>query len=311
MKLLFTAFAFLSGLIGLSAQQLPLFTQYREYAGILNPASIPHDYLWYECNLSFALSHRKQWINNVDGPSTQVLRGDYLWLRDNVHPIMGGYLLNDQAGRALTTGAYTRMGMLFSDSPLEYGFSAALSVGAARYGLNLIGGQVRDPSDPMLAEAHSKIFPDVGLGIFGYTTLGNKLLYGGLSVPQVLGFNLNFRGRDSKENITFRRVQHFYANGGIKISLQDDYSFIECSTWVRYISGLPPSFDANFRYQISEFFFLGAGMSSTKVAHLDTGVLFGEERKIRISIGADLPFTPTSAYFGSAIEATCVLSLQR
>ncbi|MFT5165953.1 MAG: hypothetical protein ACI8P3_001184, partial [Saprospiraceae bacterium] len=42
------------------AQQLPLFTQYREQAGIINPAAVHSDYFIYEHNVAFGGSYRKQ-----------------------------------------------------------------------------------------------------------------------------------------------------------------------------------------------------------------------------------------------------------
>jgi len=72
------------GLIGMLplasvAQQLPLFTQYRENIGIINPAAFNQDFLIYENNLSFGASYRRQWVGLESGPQTQTIRGEYLF----------------------------------------------------------------------------------------------------------------------------------------------------------------------------------------------------------------------------------------
>lgn len=294
-----------------SAQQLPLFTQYREYAGILNPAAIPTDYLWYEHNLSFGASYRRQWINDQDAPNTQVLRGDYLWLRDNVNPLFGGYIMNDRAARLGTLGGYGRVAMLFSDSPLEYGFSVGLSAGLSSYRLDLRNARVQHDDDTELYNANiqRKPAPDVGMGIFGYKIFNYNMLYGGISVPQILGYNVLYKKDDV--NLSVRRVQHFYGTAGYRFSLHDEASYLDFSTWVKYVIGSKPHFDVNIRYQMSDHFFIGTGLSSSYTAHIETGVFFDEDKKMRIGFGADVPFTKTSAYYGSSLEFNIVYAIER
>lgn len=311
MKTYLPAIFCLLGYLPAFAQQLPLFTQYREYSGILNPAAVPNDYLWYEKNLSFGASYRRQWLNDSDGPATQVIRADYLWLRDNVHPIFGGYLMNDKAARMGLTGAYGRMGVLFSDSPLERGISAGLSAGVVRYALDLKNARIQDASDPALYDVNSKIFPDVSAGVYAYTTFDNgHLLYGGVSIPQVFGLDLRFRD-DNDNSLSLRRSQHFYATTGYKISLRDEFSFLEFSTWVKYVPALSPHFDFNVRYQMSEILYIGTGMSSSGNFHLEAGLLMGENNLFRLGMGADMPFTRTSTYYGAALEFNCAYALER
>lgn len=313
MKTFCTALLGFFVLVSLKAQQLPLFTQYREYAGVLNPAAIPGDYLWYEHNLSLGGSYRRQWINDQDGPSTQVLRGDYLWLRDNVHPLFGGYLMNDKAGRVGTIGAYGRAAMLFSDSPLEYGLSVGLSAGVANYRLNLQNARVRDAADPELVNAaiQRRTAPDVGIGIFGYTNFGgNNMLYGGLSVPQILGFKLKYESTSGNE-LLFRRTQHFYGTIGYRMTLHDDVSFLDFSGWVKYVIPTKPHFDVNVRYQMGDNLFIGTGLSSSYTAHLEVGFFFDEDKKVRLGIAADLPFTRTNTYYGNSLEFNCAYAIEK
>jgi len=292
------------------SQQLPLFTQYREYSGILNPAALPNDYLWYEKTLSFGASYRKQWVTADDGPTTQMLRADYISLRRAVKPVLSGYLLNDKAGRMGMTGLYLRAAMLFSDDPLEYGLSAGLSAGIIRYSLDLSNARVQDPSALAIYDKRSTFFPDAGLGVYGYTTLGNNhLLYGGLSMPQALSLDTRFRNEDN--TLSLRRVRHFYGTIGYKIPQGDESSFLEGSAWIRYIGPLPPSVDFNFRWQFENNMFIGTGFSTNGNAHLEAGFNFGEKEIFRIGMGADLPFTALSSYYGTSLEANVSYALDR
>jgi type IX secretion system PorP/SprF family membrane protein len=313
MKHLFTLFFLLALSRFAHTQQLPLFTQYRDYAGIINPASVPFDYLWNEKTLSFGASYRKQWVTDQDGPSTQVLRADYVNERSNVIPIFGGYLMNDKAARVGFLGAYGRIGMLFSDKPSERGISVGLNAGLVRYALDLSNARVRNTNDPNLFNEKSKLFPDVGIGTFMYTTLGNEnLLYGGLSVPQVIGLNLKYK-TEAGGDVDIRRKQHFYATAGYKMALRDEYSFLDFSLWAKFIAPVAPHFDFNLRYQMNDMFYMGTGLGTSGFAHLEGGFMLGadEERMFRIGFAADFPFSPTAAYYGNSYECNVAYSIDR
>ncbi|MEO0044715.1 MAG: hypothetical protein RL329_4164, partial [Bacteroidota bacterium] len=44
-------------------QQIPLFTQYRALAGVINPAAISSDFFTKQHNVSFGVSYRRQWVD--------------------------------------------------------------------------------------------------------------------------------------------------------------------------------------------------------------------------------------------------------
>ncbi|MEY4134068.1 MAG: hypothetical protein RL386_418, partial [Bacteroidota bacterium] len=83
----------------LFAQQLSLFTQYRENLSLINPAAIETDYLAFGNNVSFGASYRAQWIGLPGNPRTQTIRGTFLADRmSGVALMAGGQLINDQTG---------------------------------------------------------------------------------------------------------------------------------------------------------------------------------------------------------------------
>jgi type IX secretion system PorP/SprF family membrane protein len=311
-----TRYAFLFFLLfsqTLLAQQLPLFTQYREYAGLINPASVPSDYIWYDHTMSFGASYRKQWVTNTDGPTTQVLRGDYVWERGKrgAFPIFGGYLMNDKAGRMGMTGAYARAAVLFTDEVKERGFSVGLNFGAVRYGLDLSDARVRDLDDIAIYDVLNKIFPDAGIGAYAYTTFDNQhQLFGGVSIPQVMGLDVKFRNED--RSLSVRRERHYFANIGYRIPLEEDLTFLEFSSWARMIPPLGPQFDFNFRAQLEQTFFFGGGLSTNGNAHLDLGLNLGEDRLFRLGVGADFPFSDKfsiATYYGNSFEVNVAYAM--
>ena len=143
-KLLLAIFSSL--LTDLCAQQLPIFTQYREYHALINPATINSDYFLNQYDLSFGISARTQWTNLARGPQTQVIRGEYIWDNGNTFsPIVGGYLMNDQTGPTGIRSATARLGIITSDDIRHRGFSAGLNIGAAQFRFNASELYLRQP----------------------------------------------------------------------------------------------------------------------------------------------------------------------
>ena len=154
------------------SQQLSLFTQYRENQTIINPAAVGSNFLSYEQNLSFGISYRVQWQGFEGSPKTSLLRGEYLF--DNggsVSLITGGYIISDQTGPTGFTGAYGRIGGVLSDDPYYSGLSVGLSFGAVQYRVNSSEIRLRQGGDILDGKDVNQIYPDVGVGVFAYTTL--------------------------------------------------------------------------------------------------------------------------------------------
>ena len=290
------------------SQQLPLFTQYLEYAGIVNPASVPTDFLWFDKKLSFGGSYRRQWINDEDGPATIVARGDYVWENRNrtTTPILGGYFMHDKVGRVGTTGFYLRAAGLISDEPDRYGISVGLAAGGVYYALDLNDARLHDPDDILALENYNQFFPDVGLGVHGYTTIyDNHVIYAGLSMPQAFGLDVRFR--NEKGDLSVQRVRHLYGTVGYHIDTGDspNETFYEFYSWLRYVKPVGISYDVNFRWKCTENFFFGAGAGNSGNIHSEFGLwLEGEnDYGYRIGFGADLPiFSEVSSYYGTSIE---------
>ena len=307
----------LGAITQVSSQQLSLFSQYRENQTIINPAAVGSNFLAYEQNLSFGVSHRTQWQGFEGAPKTSVLRGEYLYENGAaVSLLSGGYVIRDQTGPTGFTGVYGRIGGLLSDDPYFNGISVGLSLGAVQYRVDGSEIRLRQGGDILDGRDVNQIYPDVGVGIFGYTLLEGGLfdedyIYGGISIPQVLGLDLAFKN-DKGEFVT-QRVQHYYAMLGLYKFFKDE-GFLEPSVWVKYAPNVPVNVDVNLRYQLAQNFWLGIGGSTSQTMHIEGGFLLGEnlgfDNTLKIGYGYDYSFSSYGPYTGGAHEINVTYSFE-
>lgn len=301
----------------LAAQQLSLFTQYRENATLINPAAIESDFFAYGQNLSFGLTSRIQWAGFTNAPRTQTIRGSYL-NKDlsGVTLLLGGHLINDQTGPTGFTGLYGRLGGVVSADPEFSGLSFALSAGVVQYRVKASEIRLHDDGDVIGSQNQSQLFPDVGLGIYYYQMLSGNwdgdYFYAGVSVPQVIGLDLTFQ--DENGEYYTKRIQHFYGMLGLYKFFDND-SFLEPSVWLKYAPNAPINADINLRYQLPSSIWIGTGVSTGKNFHLETGFALGEnvgfDNTLRLGYGFDYSFSSFGPSTGSTHEINLTLSIDR
>lgn len=308
-------FIFLTTTFLVQAQQLPLFTQYRENSSIINPAAVESDFLAFGQNLTFGASYRAQWTGISGAPRTQTLRGSYLnvdW--SGVTLMAGGHLMNDQTGPTGFTGLYGRISGVLTDDAEYGGFSIGLSAGFVQYRVKASEIRLREEGDILGNVDQTQFYPDVGVGLFFYRMLDGgafdgDYFYAGLSVPQVMGLDLAFQ--DENGDFLLKRVQHFYGQLGLYKFFEND-SFLEPSLWVRYAPNVPFNADINLRYQLPTSLWVGAGMSLAGTVHLEAGVLLGEnigwDNSFRIGYGFDHTFSTFGPMAGSTHEINVAFS---
>ena len=299
--------------LSLQAQQLSLFTQYRENAGVINPAAVESDFLAFGQNLNFGASYRAQWVGLDNAPTTQTVRFSYLNTEySGVSFMAGGHLFNDQTGPTGFTGFYGRIAGVLSQDPEFGGFVVGLSAGAVQYRVNSSEIFLREDGDVVGMQNQSQMYPDVGVGVYYYQNVGrDNYFYTGVSVPQVAGLDLTFRN-DAGEFFT-QRVQHFYGLLGFYKFFDND-SFLEPSLWIKYTQNAPANVDVNLRYQLPNSLWIGTGVSTAKTFHIDAGVLLGAnsfDNIIRIGYGFDYSFTSFGPTAGSTHELNLSFGFSR
>jgi type IX secretion system PorP/SprF family membrane protein len=298
------------------AQQLSLFTQYRENATLINPAAMESDFLSFGQNMTVGANYRSQWTGISGAPTTQTLRFSYLNSDTRGAAFMGGgYLLNDQTGPTGFTGLYARIGAVISGDPAYSGLALALSGGLVQYRIDADAIRLRDPNDILGTQSQSQLFPDVGVGVYYYQVLDNRsedMFYAGISVPQVIGLDLTFQ--DDNGEFFVQRVQHFYGMLGLYKFFRDD-SFLQPSLWVKYVNGAPLNADFNLRYQTATAIWMGTGVSTAGNFHFEAGFNLGENvglyNNIKIGYGYDYSFSSFGPSAGNTHELQVAYSFER
>lgn len=312
LTILFVFFLFVQEL---SAQQLPLFAQYRENYIAINPAMVSGDYLLYEHTLSFGASYRSQWREFEGSPETQFVRGEYLYDNGSFGLLTGGYIMNDQTGPTGFTGIYGRLGAIFTEDPYYGGFAVGLSLGGVQYRVDVTELRLRDENDIVATDDKTQFYPDVGLGLYYYKRMSggffdDDYFYAGLSLPQAFGLNLEFQ--DDGGNFSLQRMRHFYAQAGLFHLMEED-SFLELAAWAKYVQGAPVNVDVNLRYQTNANIWIGVGGSTAGTAHVELGVLVGENvgfnNNLRIGYGFDYTFSSFGPSVGTTHEVNISYSI--
>lgn len=294
---------FTLSLNSLKAQQLPLFTAYREYHSFINPASLSPDYLTQESNFKVSASYRSN-LSDIEGaPQSAFLRGEYLLkTKNSFNLVTGGYLLNFNTNPIYNTGLYGKVGALFSKDPYFGTFSVGLTFGALQYRLKAENLSPFHSDDTSIPQSNlSSTILDVGIGTyyskqFREGLLAGDVVYAGLSVPQILGARAEFQ-----ENISFKQSRHYYGTIGF-YKYFEELSFIEPSVWIKYTQGIPTHLDFNVRYRYRQDFWFGTGFSTSKIAHFEGGVYLASSKSIKIGYGFDYPLGSYQNVFGTAHE---------
>lgn len=299
----------------LVAQQLPLFSQYRENYIAINPAMVSTEYLLYQQDLSFGASYRTQWSGFEGAPETQFIRGEYLYDNNGGFGLLtGGYLINDQTGPIGLTGIYGRIGGIFTGDVTQSGIAVGLTLGAVQYRVNTRELRLRDANDILASDSKTQFHPDVGVGISYYQQLSGFLdgdyIYAGVSIPQALGFNLEFQDEGGKFGI--QRSRHFYAQAGL-FHLLEGEGYLELSSWAKFVESAPVNVNINLRYQTNSIVWVGVGGSTAGTAHVEAGVQLGEnagfDNTIRIGYGFDYTFSSFGPSVGTTHEVNVSYSL--
>jgi len=281
------------------AQQQTPFSLYRDAPTLLNPASefqnhFRDDYF----NVRVAAIYRQQWVGVEDAPQTQVISGDYF---PEYKPFsFSGNIQNRKAGAIAQTSVYGTFRYQLKLNR-NHKVNTGISVGLNQHRINAADIKFLDPGD-VIHEGRSltSITPDFNFGVL--YKFKNRF-YFGLSVPQIAGLSSKFKNEGN--DLTINNIQHFYVQAGaIFYTNKYESSFIELTTWARYVSGTPFASNFNFRYQYDDLFWVGVGSDTSLIAHLEAGLIIGRfgDRRLQLGAGYDYPFQPDLVFLGNTFE---------
>jgi type IX secretion system PorP/SprF family membrane protein len=199
----------LIGVLKVSGQQLPQFTQYMFNDFVVNPAIAGiHDYYQIRTN------HRFQWIGLVDPPLTNTIA--FYGPHAKYDMGYGGYIYNDVTGPTSRTGITGSYGYNIEVLP-DIRLSMGISMSIMQYKIDGTQLIAKDPSDEVLQSVVSTSYmPDAGLGAYLYA----DEFYVGLSLAQLLNNKIEiFENKDG-----FNRLKtHFYLTGGYRFEIDRDW----------------------------------------------------------------------------------------
>ena len=311
----------------LHSQDLPWFTQYREYFGMINPAAMSSDYITSDnfYNMQISSSYRHEGIAGFqEVPRTYALQGS--WISGGPYErgsriLVGGHLLRDQFGPTSFTGGFARLAVFLSSEP-EYGMlSAGFTVGGVQYRVNTNRLALQDnPTEVTL----SQLYPTIGFGMFyRKQTRRTVEMYGGFSVPQLFSLDLNQKDDDTDKFAVISWPQIYSVAGAYFYT--SSYAFVEPSIWIKYQAQTGAlHLDANLRYQFPERFWMGAGVglgvtkNEVHSAHLEFGIFSSRSNNgrntkpyLKIGLGFDYYFSKLPVAYDTSLEINIAYVLRQ
>ncbi len=231
----------------LSAQQLPLYSQYMFNTLEINPA-----YAGFKESMQFTAIFRKQFNGIKDAPQTGMISFDM--------PIgttqlgVGLKLVDDKFSVSHTMGAQGSMSYHIDgdNSRLSFG----LQVGALSYKANLIDLNVTDPGDPIFGQDVNTMVANFGTGIF-YNT---DKYYAGVSVPNIVRTHLR-ETNIALDHYEVKQNAHFYVNAGMLVDLNDNF-ILKPSFLLRGVKGIPLNYDINANVFFRDLLSMGVSYRS-------------------------------------------------
>ncbi len=212
------------------AQQKVQFTQYMFNELIINPA-----YAGNDDALSITLVNRNQWVSIEGAPSTQTLTAHSIFNEKRVG--LGVSFVNDKVGVHKIQNVQGNFAYRLNISKTQYfsmGLQTGLNIRKSDY-TTIVGSN--SAVDPLLVNpnfTHTSF--TVGIGLH-YKSPNFQL---GVSAPDIIPETLQI---SDTTTIKWRSAQYFlYAKYRIVLNANLD---IEPSVLVKYLQGLPISYDLN------------------------------------------------------------------
>lgn len=213
-----------------NSQQKVQFTQYMFDGMVINPA-----YAGADGALSLTLISRDQWAGVEGAPNSQTLSGHTLFKKNNVG--VGFSLNNDVIGVHRTFNFSTNYAYhlpIDNLSFLSFGLQAGLYNHRSDY--SSLADEMNN--DPLLSVGDiSHTFFNVGTGLY----FRSPNLHIGYSIPEMLPEKITFNDSIS---VKFKEINHFIFSK-YRYYLNENID-LEPSLLIKYIHGLPVSYDINF-----------------------------------------------------------------
>lgn len=281
------------------AQQVESFSLLRENAFTLNPALAGT-----QGYIHGVATFRKQFTRIDESPYTAMFSMDGE-IKEK-HLGIGGFVIHDVTGPTGKTAGtvavayniplYKKYSARNSNGRANHVLSVGASLSVVQYRLQANKLILDNPGDPELYTSKGyKIFPDASFGIY-YKY--KDVVYAGISVPQIMGLNIDYRGTDGEAKI--KKVQHINFLIGGKIAWARGNFSIDPVAALRWAKGGPPQGDIGLRFMMYRIFWIGANYRSLNYAVFDAG--FNVKDVFKVSYAYDLNCAKYRQDIGSTHE---------
>ena len=239
-----------------NAQQLPLYTQYREATAFLNPAAFNMDGLAYDFRPkhSFKILARRQWHKLKDGPQTYFAGYNRKFSDHNMQ--LGGFIFRDQTGPLTNSVLQLRFTYQIFLNDVQF-ISIGIGPKLYQYLYSSKNVELQHPNDPIASVDDRTGGLSLSAGLSYYLEMANyDVFVVGMSVPQLYN-----------PHESHRPVRHYYINAdyfyflGNQLSEED---FIQFSIWGRYTKHSPISYNINIKAQVMNLIWVGIGYNGNK-----------------------------------------------
>ncbi|HKM93897.1 MAG TPA: type IX secretion system membrane protein PorP/SprF [Prolixibacteraceae bacterium] len=211
-----------------NAQQDPMFTQYMNNPGIINPA-----YSGSSGNVNLNGIFRKQWLGFDWSPMTTSLSASTPIEKYDLG--LGLTLVDDQLGPLHQTGLYIDYAKFFRFAKRR-NLALGLKTGFNYIDIDLFNLYMNEP-DPHIANNpyRKKFLPNFGVGAFYFT----PKFYAGLSVPKLIRNSIS--DSENTNVVLGREERHYYFTMGYVYTIDDPVWKVKASMMSRLVEGAPPS----------------------------------------------------------------------
>ncbi len=276
MKQLGIVIIIIYSIVVVTAQQIPMFSNYSTNLLMLNPA-----YAGSKKQAELNMLNRNQWVGFDGAPTSQAF---------NVHtPIkyrkigLGLTLLQDKIGPLSSTSTNLNFSYKIRLSKLST-LALGIKGGGTFFKGNLAELKTIQEEDPLLLNETRTLFvPNFGTGAYFYY----KQTFLGLASPHLLVPKMMTNGR----KVLYNLRQHFFFMGGTQLDVNESIQFVP-SFMVRYVLNVPLEVELTSIIRLKEKYELGIAYRTTDAVIALLGIQLIE--KVRLGYSFDWSFSNTT-----------------
>ena len=275
--------------LGLSAQQMPYYSQFVNNYGMLNPA-----FTGVKGLFNAVVDYRTQWVGYDGAPQTSTINLNSRFLNGKMGA--GLYMMQDVVGPSQQTnfGANYAYHIHFPDCELSTGLSGNYT----KYTLNGNKITLHNTQDPSIDQTVSSTVgvPDANVGFYLY----NDRFHIGFSALHLLQSKAKFYTGDTLKKSIIKYAPQMYGSLGYNYSQNSDYVW-ENTLLIDYVQG-PPTImlDYTLLVHYKRKIYAGASVRLNDAIALHLGVTILEG--LQVSYSYDIIISKLQSYNSGSHE---------